>query len=140
MTKALSRLLKISNLIKTGKADVMKLFDFCQSLNAIQARDLMNEIDFCQSLNAIQARDLMNEIFCHVTNRDDAMKFFDAFLPMLREHVAKDLIRESMRHFADCGLGSLVYDKNGNIDGIHITPEQEERINAYLEAKKGGAA
>ena len=45
-----------------------------------------------------------------------------------------------MRNLSDMGLVSLVYDKDGNDYAIHIDPEQAERIEAYLNTKKGGEA
>lgn len=122
MTKTMKRFLKICTLIKTGKADEMKLYDFYQSLDAVQARELINDVDR------------------HIHNKNEVYNFLDTLFPLLREDVAKEIIRECMRKCADMGFGSLVYDENGNDYAIHIEPEQAERIDAYLNAQKGSKA
>ena len=122
MTKTMKCFLKIHTLIETGKADEMKLYDFCQSLDNVQAKELINDIDR------------------HTLNKKQVYDFLDALFPLLREDVAKEIIREGMRNLADMGFGSLVYDKDGNVYAIHIEPEQEQRIKAYLNAQKGGEA
>ena len=122
MTTVLMRFIKIRNAIETGKADEMKLYDFCQSLDAVQARELINDVER------------------HTHNNNQLYNFLDAFFPLLREDTANEMIREAMRNLSDMGLVSLVYDKDGNDYAIHIDPEQAERIEAYLNTKKGGEA
>ena len=122
MTAVLMRFIKIRNAIETGKADEMNLYDFFQSLDTVQAKELINDIDR------------------HTLNKEQVYDFLDALFLLLREDVAKEIIREGMRNCADMGFGSLVYDKDGNDYAIHIDPEQQQRIKAYLNAQKGGEA
>ena len=122
MTAVLMRFIKIRNAIETGKADEMNLYDFFQSLDTVQAKELINDIDR------------------HTLNKEQVYDFLDALFLLLREDVAKEIIREGMRNCADMGFWSLVYDKDGNERAIHIDPEQEQRIKAYLNAQKGGEA
>ena len=122
MTAVLMRFIKIRNAIETGKADEMNLYDFFQSLDTVQAKELINDIDR------------------HTLHEEQLYEFLDALFPLLREDVATEIIREGMRSCADMGFWSLVYDKDGNERAIHIDPEQEQRIKAYLNAQKGGEA
>lgn len=122
MTKTLMRFLKIRNGIASGKYDMMKLYDFAQSLDIAEARELINDIDG------------------HTQSKEEAMTFYNALEKILREDVVKDLIRESMQKFADMGFCSLTYDDDGKIDGIHIDHEQGKRMMAYQAHVKGSEA
>ena len=122
MTKILMRFLKIRNGIASGKYDMMKLYEFAQSLNAAEVRELMKDVDR------------------HTQSEQEAMDFYNALETLLLEDVVKDVIRESMQEISDMGFCSLTYDDDGKIDGIHIDSEQGKRMIAYQAYVKGGEA
>ena len=87
------------------------------------------------SLNADQAERLQVILF-EILSPKKAQSLCQLILSHLSEPVAKQLICKAMDFFADMGMGSLIYDDNGNISGLHVDEAQKTKLLAFHSAMK----